>query len=286
MHAALAELHRQLNSAGQPCDPTDCEREDWERLVADTLSKVINLPDADGTLQSAMDHVDHRLIARWVERYLEQCAEYKKNSSEFDQPLVPAHFEVAFGPVSDDGEQVDSISTAEAYELECNGLKIRLAGRIDRVDIGLIQGQVVFNVLDYKSTVSNYGNMKDIAELRALQLPLYALVIQDFILSERRAIPWQAGYWNVRQEGFKPKQSLAFCERTDEGLRNTEMWDELRERLRDHIGRLVTGIRQGEFPMHCENEQCTSRCPYNTVCRVSAVRSLEKTWQPPAINLK
>jgi hypothetical protein len=44
---------------------------------------------------------------------------------------------------------------------------------------------------------------------------------------------------------------------------------------------LVTGIRQGQFPVISADEQCTSRCEFSTVCRVNQARAIGKQWQPP-----
>ena len=145
----------------------------------------------------------------------------------------------------------------------------------------MIAGQVVFNILDYKTTASHYYRANDIVDCKALQLPLYAMAVEDLLLADRKALAWHGGYWHVRDTGFQVKRGLAFHEQTADGLKRTELWANLRERLVDRVGRLIAGVRGGEFPMHCEDEHCSGRCPYKTVCRVNAVRSLEKSWQPP-----
>jgi ATP-dependent helicase/DNAse subunit B len=284
VHAVLAEVHRRLNAEGDARSPTSCDAADVQRLVAETLAAVTTGSGSEGTLESGFDAIDRLLIARWVQRYLEQYVKYDEAFKEFDQPPVPRHFEVSFGPVKDDDDEAaaDALSTPAAYELACNGLTIRLAGRVDRIDIGLIDGQVVFNVLDYKTSASRYFKAQDILDCRMLQLPLYAMAVEDLLLAGHGAVPWHSGYWHVRDSGFDPKRGLSFHERSEEGIRRTELWRELRERLVERVASLVSGIRAGGFPMHCEDDDCTGRCAYKTVCRVHAVRSLEKTWQPPS----
>jgi ATP-dependent helicase/DNAse subunit B len=286
LHSTLAELHWRLNTADGPRAPTDCEAEELRGWIVEALSAVMQRSASDGPLQAALDAVDLRLLERWMERYLRQHGEYERSFARHDQPPKPAYFEVSFGSTRDDGEPIDPASQADEYVLDCNGMRIRLSGRIDRIDVGVVQGQMVFNVLDYKTGSSRNHKLKDIAELKSLQLPLYALVVQELILPDRNAVPWQAGYWHVRDDGITARQCLMFSEQTPEGIRSSAAWAELRERLRERVGRLVSGVRQGEFPMHCEDEDCTGRCPYKTVCRVHAVRSLEKTWEPPPINSK
>jgi ATP-dependent helicase/DNAse subunit B len=284
-HTLLAEVHRQLNASGPPCSPTDCDADKFQRLVAETLAAVMEESASDGVLESAFDTIDHRLIERWIQRYLDHHLKYDNAFKDLDQPPTPAHFEVSFGPAKDDdeAEQVDPLSKPLAYELTCNGVTIRLSGRVDRIDIGLVDGQVVFNVLDYKTSPSDSFHPKDILDCKALQLPLYAMAVQDLLLADKNAIPWHGGYWHLCDTGFNAKRGVAFHERTPDGLRRTDLWSALRERLIQRVSRLVMGVQQGQFPMHCEDQQCTGRCQYKTVCRVHAVRSLEKTWQPPSI---
>ncbi len=288
VHTLLTNVHRQLNAARGPCSPTDCVADEFRRLVYETLAAVMQNSASDTALDLAFDAIDHRLIARWAQQYLDQYLKYDKAFQECDEPPKPAYFEVAFGPAKDDdeGDELDPLSKPAAYELTCNGRTIRLAGRVDRIDIGMMDGQVVFNVLDYKTNPAKQHRVASILDGSKLQLPLYAMVVQDLLLADQDAVPWHGGYWHVRDGGYNPKQSLAFHERTPDGVRRTELWTELRERLVERVGRLVSGIQQGQYPMYCEDDHCTGRCAYKTVCRVHAVRSLEKTWQPPPIHDK
>jgi ATP-dependent helicase/DNAse subunit B len=283
-HTLLTRVHRQLKASGGPTSPTECDVQTFQRLVSDTLTAVIEQSGPDSALGAAFDWIDNQIIARWVQKYLEQYLKYDQAFSDCDERPRPAYFEVSFGPAKDDEEadEVDPVSRHVAYELTCNGISIRLSGRVDRIDIGLVDGQLVFNVLDYKTNAAAY-RADSILDGSKLQLPLYAMAIQDLLLADQNAIPWQGGYWHVRDGGFNPKRAVSFHERTGDGIRRTELWGEFRERLVQHVTSLVLGIQQGQFPMHCEDEQCTGRCSYKTVCRVHAVRSLEKTWQPPSI---
>jgi ATP-dependent helicase/nuclease subunit B len=288
VHTLLADVHRQLNALGEPCSPTECDAEKFQRLVAETLAAVIERSASEGVLESAFDAIDHRLIEHWIGRYLDQHLKYDEAFKDLDRRPTPTHFEVSFGPAKDDenADEADPLSKPRAYELTCNGVTIRLSGRVDRIDLGLVDGQVVFNVLDYKTTSSSYFRPQDIPNCKALQLPLYAMAVQDLLLADKNAVPWHGGYWHISDAGFNAKRGVTFYERTPNGIRRTELWTQLREKLVERVTRLVMGIQQGQFPMHCEDEHCTGRCQYKTVCRVHAVRSLEKTWQPPSIQAK
>jgi ATP-dependent helicase/DNAse subunit B len=283
VHRLLADVHRQLNQSDDARLLGECGAEDFQRLIAKTLADVMNRSKSHGPLLSAFDAIDNLLIARWIGKYFEQHQRYDESYCDFDSPLVPTHFEVKFGPAREveEDDPTDSLSTDAAYVLTCNGMSIRLSGRIDRIDVGLVDGQVVFNVLDYKTSPSE-RKLAETVDGKALQIPLYAMVVQEWLLSDQQAVPWQGGYWHVRAGGFNPKHAVTFHEHTGEGIRPSELWTDLRERLVRRVASLVRGVQEGQFPMHCEDEHCTSRCEYRTVCRVHTVRSLEKTWQPPS----
>ncbi len=162
------------------------------------------------------------------------------------------------------------------------GEKFLLTGRVDRIDLGKVAGQPVFNVVDYKSGKGGSLTDDSITSGVALQLPLYAMAIEEMLLVETHAVPWQAGYWRIQGSGFGKKSSLEMYEASDDAPKPTDRWKALRPQVLARLRALVHGIRNGEFPMHSANDQCTSICPFNTVCRVGQVRSLEKTWPAKA----
>ena len=68
---------------------------------------------------------------------------------------------------------------------------VRISGRIDRIDLGTIAGESVFNVIDYKSGGTIRLDRDTIRAGATLQLPLYALAAMELILSDRVAVPWR-----------------------------------------------------------------------------------------------
>ena len=115
----------------------------------------------------------------------------------------------------------------------------------------------------------------------ALQLPLYALAVDELILSDRDAIPWQAGYWHISGDGFKPRQALRMYQQVGDHVSPSETWEAIRGILADTVVGLVRAMHRGQFPVWSDDPDCTSRCPYKTVCRINQIRSLEKTWRVP-----
>jgi len=137
-------------------------------------------------------------------------------------------------------------------------------------------------VLDYKTGGAIKLTPETIRAGTTLQLPLYAIAALELILSARDVCPWRAGYWYVRDDGFKPKQALKMYDDIDGRIELDPKWEDIRAGLRDTVVGLVQSIRAGRFPVCSADDRCTGRCPFRTACRINQVRSLEKTCQPTA----
>ncbi len=279
-HDVLALFHRRVNQAlghpGSPLEPDGAER---DRLLSEALAECFESERSQGIL-AGLREVDRRLLAQWLAGYGDQYQRYLTHWPELDAPPVPEFFEVSFGrPLEDE----DPPSTGQPLELQASGRTVRIAGRVDRVDTGQVAGKPVFNVIDYKTGSSIRLDAEAIAAGTALQLPLYAFAVAELVLIDRNPVPWQAGYWYLRGDGFKPGQALRMYRRGDAGVVPDPQWETIRWSLPETVVALVEGIRRGEFPVHGADERCTGYCPYRTICRVNQVRSLEKTWRPEPI---
>ncbi len=278
-HELLASLHRRVNQAhGGRQSPTELAEDDYQKLLAETIEKTLSKPPRD-SLADAMREIDRRMLLQWIAEYRTQHVEYDAHWSKCREPLRPELFEISFGRKLREGDGPPS--TDVPLEIESHGQVVRLSGRIDRIDVGQVEGTPVFNILDYKTGASARFSVDAVARGTVLQLPLYALAAAELILNDRDALPWQAGYWYLAEGGFKPRQALKMYEVTDGHLTPTQTWEELRQTVADTVVGLVHGMRQGQFPVWSDDPDCTGRCPFKTVCRINQVRSLEKKWQPP-----
>ncbi|HTQ39786.1 MAG TPA: PD-(D/E)XK nuclease family protein [Pirellulales bacterium] len=293
-HDALAILHRRLLTADQRLSPADVAAEEYAQHAADTL-KLLSEKISQGTpFEVALQTIDLQLITQWLEEYLAQHQSYDQLAADVasaagaesangmesaaDQPLRPAYFEVSFGLKPREGPEIDhKLSTDKPFDLRCGAETVRLSGRIDRIDIGLVGGHVVFNVLDYKTGGNKKFKLQDFQSGLALQLPLYALAVQDLLLVDRRAVPWRVGYWYLREKGFESHGLPQLFEPCQTGLRETAHWQSLRGEILARVVSLVHGIRGGAFPVFSADEECTNRCQFSTVCRVHQIRALGKT---------
>jgi ATP-dependent helicase/DNAse subunit B len=277
-HALLAAFHRRVNAAaGKPASPATLSPDDFDRILAEAAADTLGPPCGDG-LTDTLREIDRRKLRDWLVEYIKQHAKYDKLWAACDSPPLPQLFEVSFGRELRDGQTAPS--TADPLELMSDSETVRLSGRIDRIDIGKVGNQVIFNIVDYKTG----GSTKfDIAACRrggAMQLPLYAMAAAELILNDRDGLPWQGGYWYLSDDGFKPRQALKMYELSEGQITLNETWETIRGFMADTVIALVKAIRRGEFPVFSDDDNCTGRCPYKTVCRVNQVRSLEKEWQP------
>jgi RecB family exonuclease len=206
-------------------------------------------------------------------------------ASGLDAPPIPTHFEVRFGPPrrqnDQENELEDPLSTDDPFELQIDEETIKIVGRIDRVDLAQVGERKVFSIFDYKSGRPVLIKGEQVEAGVTLQLLLYAMAAEK-LLVEHGAVPWQVGYWAVQQKSvLGGKQSLSLYQAAGGELTPTDEWQDLYPKLRARVGRMIEWIRAGAFPMHSYHDDCTSRCDFKTVCRVSQVRSLEKAWPPP-----
>ena len=118
-------------------------------------------------------------------------------------------------------------STAEPLELTSEGETIRLSGRIDRIDVGKVGSQPIFNIVDYKTGGSIKFSEDACRRGGALQLPLYAMAAAELILNDRDGLPWQGGYWYVSEGGFKPRQALRMYELSGDRIVLNEAWERI-----------------------------------------------------------
>jgi ATP-dependent helicase/DNAse subunit B len=159
---------------------------------------------------------------------------------------------------------------------------VRVAGRIDRIDVGREGDRTFFSVIDYKTGKTTSLKAEHIASGERLQLPIYVAAAQA-ILFDNQATPVAAGYWTMdrgfdQRGALNVKQERAKQESEDDD--SGQNMDDLQRLAKVRIKQFVTDIRAGDFPVFSRDEHCTGRCQFNTVCRVAQVRAIGKPWPP------
>ncbi len=280
LHRVLAAFHRRLRDAiGELRVPSRREEAEFQAefkaAIAEALSDTTN-----AGLDAALLELDRRQIDRWAEGYYAQHAKYDREWTELDRPPAPAHFEVRFGPpLPGASEDDDPHSTSVPFVLELGDEQIQITGRIDRIDVGTAGGRTVFNVIDYKSGKKPSLKPADIESGQRLQLPLYVMAAQHLLLAADSATPLSAGYWTM-QGGFDAKGSLKVSQCAAGELTPGDEWGGWESTVVERVAEFVHAIRHGDFPVYSQDDHCTGRCPFRTVCRIAQVRSLGKIWPP------
>jgi RecB family exonuclease len=263
IHKVLEQLH-----AGLRDTPAEGGRS-LAGLVAQGLEAVIRAElegqrEPSSEVERGLRRIDADRLLRAGRRYVQQFARYSDGPG---QGAECHQFEVVFG----DPERDDS---HPALELGPEGDAVRLQGMIDRIDLVRHPDRTLFRVIDYKT-----GHSPGKAALKtglALQLPLYALAVERIILAEPAAAPLDVGYWALAADGFKPLREMAKIQ--DESVVLLESWEPYRHELERFVLALVAQLRRGACPVHPRKEDCTRSCDYRTVCRITQVRAVGKTW--------
>ena len=279
LHQVLAEIHEQLRVAST----TDGEdRNLLERFLV-AMEKYIESNPLAG-LEESLREIERREIEAWAPNYVEQEHAYREAWKSYDDPPQPKYLELRFGDTSSTRpeDNSDNAFTEVPFELDLGEEKILLTGQIDRVDVGQIGGVTIFNIIDYKSGKSvRKLETEKVASGQQLQLPLYALAVEGQLLAGQNARAMSAGYWNVRKEGYEThKKATGFPIREvhDQVLTETQEWEVLIPKMLERVSQIVSGIRQGHFPVYNEDKNCTSFCTLSTMCRIGQIRSMEKLW--------
>jgi superfamily I DNA/RNA helicase/RecB family exonuclease len=176
------------------------------------------------------------------------------------------HFEWGFGPSPSGSPQGES----PPVEVQTSGPKVRLTGRIDRIDrvrCGQLQG---WYVVDYKT--GRLPRVKDIKETRDVQLAVYVEAAAA-LLGE----PCLGGAFHQVSED-PHQRDFASLERMGSAWVERASFEQDRATARDRLGQYVADIASGRFDLH--PDPCNPNCPYRQVCQYSPQRADLKHREP------
>ena len=275
-HEVLAAFHRTVNERlGRPGSPLELGEEECQQIMDEAFAAAAR-PRPRGAAQAALREADLRTVRRWLGEYRQQYEEYEKAWQKHGCRPTPALFEVGFA----DSRSTAAASVEQPLEITFGEETVRLSGRVDRVDWSIVDGTTLVTIVDYKIGAAGHFSDEHLAAGLSLQLPIYAMATCELLLADRDALPLEAGYWRLRDGGFKFRSALKMYDLNDGEPQLNEEWESRRACLDEVIVSLVRGLRRGEFPVYNADEQCTSICQLKTACRIGALRALEKKWQP------
>jgi ATP-dependent helicase/nuclease subunit B len=271
VHDVLATVHREL-AEGKETTLGIATGEIVTRF-RESIDEQLNRRIDDSDLQKALTHIEQQLLHEWADAYGLQYEDYfQAFEKTWDVLPDPHSLETPFGDVPDYGNAPDETSH-QSLTFGSGENQTFVQGRIDRIDIGQVNNQPVFNVIDYKSGKPPRFSLDDVSTGRAIQLVLYTLAVQRLDLAGPDAKPFLMGYWSIRETGFVG--GMKGSRKTKLEPLDAAVLQSLEAMLEEVIPKLAAGIRSGIFPVNNEDPDCTTFCAYNTVCRVNQIRALQ-----------
>jgi ATP-dependent helicase/DNAse subunit B len=270
-HRALYRLHKHLRATGVDA-PTDAASDELSMRLDEAVAECAGRTSAAG---QALWTLEGRRLQRLAARYRTHWEKLIEPWLVHGVRPRPEHFEVSFGLPAADGEE----AFGPLVIADGSG-QVRISGRIDRVDVAeLPDGTVGFWVIDYKTGRGTYYTGADLEEFRRLQLTLYALAVEQVLLTGKQARPLGLAYWLLMENG--PKVALPGRKPHLSWFKEARAWDGIREALRSWVLQLVAAMRQGQFPLKPRKDDCTATCDFAQVCRINQSRSAvkDKKWQ-------
>ncbi len=162
--------------------------------------------------------------------------------SEASEGWMPLAYEQKFG-----------IDEFPPLEIDLAEEVVRLRGVIDRLDRNAA-GEI--RVMDYK-TGGSHLEPKDLKNGSRLQLPLYALAVQETL---GLGIVTEGLYWKIQAAKSGTLKLSEFETERATGV------DEAIRVAKEHLARILTGIRAAEFPPIPPKGGCPAYCPAASWC--------------------
>ena len=268
VHQMLEDFHGRQRRYPQ-------EESALESVLLGDLNRAV-ARSIDGTSSEAarqLWRIEERRLERWMKRYPDQWKKLLEQQRGGDDAatLMPETrwIEVDFG-MGDDPTAADT-DAFPPLVLEGGLTRVRIGGRIDRIDVADTPDGTMFWIIDYKSGKSSSYTMPAIAQYRVLQLPLYALAVEQILLRDERPAMGGLVYWFVTsKQGAK-----VFA--NPEGRKNDIEWHGYKQKLTAHVVAQVEKIREGRFPLMPIDDTVCTACDYRQICRIGQARGRKST---------
>lgn len=267
VHSILTRLYEQLNSEGDNAQLYEADQ--VGPLFLELLEKRVSDSDVESKLQQVLLSIEKQILKDWGGLFAEQSETYGQLFEEL-WDTVPAIVgrEVPFGKVP--GEPDPSQRQYQHLTLGTGSRETRVRGQIDRIDVGTINGQKYFNIIDYK-TGRSVPSSTEIRTGKKLQLALYLIAARRLGMIDADAEPFHLGYWKIQESGFvMPLHSAR--KRMVEPI-SPEDLEILEVTLEGLVPHLAAFIRSGFFPVQVDEKIAHLDQAFQSVCRASQVES-------------
>jgi len=242
-HRAMELFHRRLRDAGVQLAATD------PAALAGAIAGATG--DALAEMERERDfrpgrfweYEKHDIAFR-----LRSFVDFELRRAQSDgERFEPALFEEQFG----------KREGAAPLRISCAGREVEIAGVIDRVDVAQAGDGRRVRIIDYKSGTTRITT-KDAWEGRNLQMPLYALAIEQVLM------PGAA---------VSRGEYLSINGRTSVGALDFSGGDgDLAARTVELVGEFEERVGRGDFTVRPSIAQVCKKCEHKRVCRVNELR--------------
>lgn len=188
---------------------------------------------------------------------LQRFFDYEVTSAQTDpDKFLPTLVEANFG--------FDNPESYPPLLVKHGDKQIAIRGKIDRIDVAEnLQDYPRIRVVDYKKGSSPITDA-DVVEGRNIQLPLYALAVEQAILPGSKVI--EGKYLSVQAAG--PIGSHFFDGRKKPRSRTEDTPINFLQVTEDHVRRIVDGISDGNFSVAPNSKSICANCDHRTICRI------------------
>ncbi|MFH1208801.1 MAG: PD-(D/E)XK nuclease family protein [Candidatus Omnitrophota bacterium] len=277
-------LHHVLQQYFDPCGKKD-PKEKLEEFVRREIEEGFKRHPMLWT-EPYEEALDRRELFEMLVDFISYEAERLENAS-----FKPCHVEYSFGDFGENDHSALEIEgegksnspsenskvnrtspgNLRTEENRCQGKKIKLRGRVDRIDTD--DGKKFAVVIDYKRSARFKAASLELGT--ALQLPLYLLAAKKHL----GLTPLGAEIYSIRdhkRSGFYSEGGAQLFEK--EFSSRSQLPDEVFQKTLDRavafVQKFTKEILSSEIPVRPRD--CESFCPYDTVCRI-------EKWKLPII---
>ena len=193
----------------------------------------------------------------------------KERNNQSLNSTRPAFFELGFSDAHADRDR-DQASTRDALLIDCgDGLKVRLSGRIDRVDILEDRGEKLAVIIDYKKS-ANIKGLPAFIDGEVLQCPIYMIALEKLF-----GIKAAASFYYSIETGEKRgvyQQELAPKIKGDLDIKKSDICPATQIRsvldisagiIKEHVRR----IHQAKFDIEPRSSKECQYCSCRPICR-------------------
>jgi len=243
-----------------------------ESMFLELLDQRVADIFAETKLQQVLLTIEKQILEDWATLFAEQSETYGRLFDDlWDAPPSIVGREVPFGRVP--AEPDPTQAHYRHLTLGTGDRETRVRGQIDRIDLGSVNGQKYFNIIDYK-TGRALPSAAEIRSGKKIQLALYLIAARRLEMIDIDAEPFHLGYWKVQETGFvMPLRSRKKLVEPISG-EDLELLETTMEGLVPHLAQL---IRNGFFPAQMDKSIAHLDSAFQSVCRFSQVESYQNS---------